>query len=184
MGNPDQSGAFKQQLVELLPSLRAFARSLCGDRVLADDMVQESVLKAWAARDRFEMGTNLKAWIYTILRNQYYSHLRKREREVEDADEEMASRLGTTPNQIDKLALKDLGRLLMLLPKNQREALLLVGASGFSYEEAAEICGCAVGTIKSRISRGRESLAGLLEEDGTVIKRRKEEVEDGPVGAK
>ncbi len=162
MSNPNSGAEFKEQILALLPSLRAFARSLCGDRTLADDLVQECLLRAWAARDRFEMGTNLKAWCYTILRNHCYDYFRKGRRETEDVDGALTARLSVKADQIDKLALQDLSRHLMELPDNQREALFLIGASGFSYEEAATICGCAVGTIKSRVNRARVQLSVLM----------------------
>jgi RNA polymerase sigma-70 factor (ECF subfamily) len=153
---------FHTELEAALPALRAFARSLARDPVMADDLTQEALLKAWAARDSFAPGTNLRAWLFTILRNAYFSHLRKRRREVEDADDAMAARLATPPEQDRHMALIDFAAALDRLPAEQREALVLVAAAGVSYEEAAEICGCAVGTIKSRVNRARRLLAGML----------------------
>ena len=143
-------------------SLRAFAVSLCGDKERADDLVQETLFKAWNHLDSFKEGTNLKAWLFTILRNTYFSERRKRRREVEDADGTYAGRLATHPEQHGHMDMQDFRAVLVRLPYDQREALILVGAAGFSYEEAAEICGCAVGTIKSRVNRARNRLADML----------------------
>jgi RNA polymerase sigma-70 factor (ECF subfamily) len=153
-------------LVAALPSLRAFAISLTHDITFADDLVQETILRAWNAADRFEPGTNLNAWLFTILRNQFLSIRRKAAREVEDADGIHAARLTTPPNQKDRLEFEDMRAALARLPEAQREAVLLVGASGFSYEEAGEIMGVAVGTVKSRVHRARTSLAEMLATDG------------------
>ena len=144
-------------------SLRAFAVSLCGDRERADDLVQETLCKAWNHLDSFKEGTNLKAWLFTILRNTFFSERRKRKREVEDADGSLAARLSSRPEQHGHMDMKDFQDALSELPDDQREALILVGAAGFSYEEAAEISGCAVGTIKSRVNRARNRLAESLE---------------------
>ena len=144
-------------------SLRGFAVSLCGNRDRADDLVQETLYKAWNHLDSFKVGTNLKAWLFTILRNTYFSERRKRKREVEDADGNLAARLSSLPEQHGHMDMKDFQEALSQLPDDQREALILVGAAGFSYEEAAEISGCAVGTIKSRVNRARNRLAEALE---------------------
>lgn len=159
-------------------SLRAFAVSLCGDKERADDLVQETLFKAWNHLDSFKEGTNLKAWLFTILRNTYFSERRKRRREVEDADGTYAGRLATHPEQHGHMDMQDFRAVLVRLPDDQREALILVGAAGFSYEEAAEICGCAVGTIKSRVARGRVALEALLT-DGKLPSRREHENEGG-----
>ena len=143
-------------------SLRAFGVSLCGDKERADDLVQETLFKAWNHLDSFKEGTNLKAWLFTILRNTYFSERRKRRREVEDADGSYAARLSTHPAQHGHMEMQDFRAALVQLPDDQREALILVGAAGFSYEEAAEISGCAVGTIKSRVNRARTRLVGML----------------------
>ena len=143
-------------------SLRAFGVSLCGDKDRADDLVQETLFKAWNHLDSFKEGTNLKAWLFTILRNTYFSERRKRRREVEDADGSYAARLATQPAQHGHMDMQDFRAALIRLPDDQREALILVGAAGFSYEEAADISGCAVGTIKSRVNRARNRLAGML----------------------
>jgi RNA polymerase sigma-70 factor (ECF subfamily) len=154
--------SIRDGLVEALPRLRAFAISLAHDVTRADDLVQETILKAWSAADRFEPGTNLDAWLFTILRNQFHTRWRKTKREIEDTDGYYAARLTTAPDQHDRLDFKDLRAALARLPDAQREAVLLVGASGFSYEEAAEIAGVPVGTVKSRVNRARVALAVML----------------------
>jgi RNA polymerase sigma-70 factor (ECF subfamily) len=157
-----QESSLRDDLVAAIPNMRAFAISLCGNRDRADDLVQEALVKAWYHLDSFEVGTNLKAWLFTILRNAYFSELRKTKREVADSDGQMAARVAVPAEQHSHLDLKDLGRALAQLPSDQREALLLVGAEGFSYEDAASICGCAVGTVKSRVNRARAKLAELM----------------------
>ena len=152
----------KQALLGLIPNLRAFAVSLCGDIERADDLVQESLLKAWNHLDSFQEGTNLRAWLFTILRNTYFSECRRRRREVEDRDGTKAAELAVHPDQQGHLDMQDFRRALNILPPDQREALVLVGAAGFSYEEAAAISACAVGTIKSRVNRARGKLIELL----------------------
>lgn len=153
---------FKLQLTEAIPHLRAFGRSLSGNPDLADDLVQDTLLKAWAARDRFEAGSSMKAWTFVILRNTYFSNMR-RKKFTASYDETVAERVLSAPApQQDPLHLDDLQRALMELSDNQREAVILVGASGYSYEEAAEIAGCAIGTMKSRVSRARQTLEGIL----------------------
>ena len=152
----------REELVRQIPNLRAFAVSLSGSTERADDLVQEALMKAWASIDMFEAGTNMRAWLFTILRNVYYSDFRKKRREVEDADGKFASNLATHPEQLGHLDMVDFRRALSELAPDQREALVLVGASGFSYDEAAEICGCAVGTVKSRVNRARAKLAETL----------------------
>ena len=149
-------------MLAAVPSLRAFAISLCGNIDRADDLVQETLLRALSHIDSFEPGTNMPAWLFTILRNLFRSEYRKRRREVEDADGSYAESLTSLPNQTSHLELDEFRRALHLLPADQRESLILVGASGFSYEEAAHICGCAVGTIKSRVNRARTRLAEIL----------------------
>ena len=157
------AATFKRQLAETIPHLRAFARSLCGRPDFADDLVQEAMLKAWGARERFEPGTNLRAWTFTILRNCYLTEMR-RNKFVGDYDEGVAERTLQAPmGQEDPLHLADMRRALMSLPRERREAILLVGAGGFSYEEAAEICQTAVGTMKSRVGRARAALNEMLE---------------------
>lgn len=160
---------FLDQITVLLPTLRAFGRSLCGDPARADDLAQDTVLKAWANRDQFQAGSNLKAWLFTILRNCYYSELRHRKFEVEDPEGLSAAQLAIAPDHDAKLQLRDLNRALQQLPVDQREALVLVCAIGLSYEEAADVCQVAVGTIKSRIARARDRLVELLGEDAAVV---------------
>ncbi|WP_341864097.1 RNA polymerase sigma factor [Gymnodinialimonas sp. 57CJ19] len=152
----------RDEIVEHLPSMRAFARSLTRNPSSADDLVQDTVVKAWSNIDKFEAGTNMRAWLFTILRNTFYSAHRKQKREVEDIDGDMAERLSEKPAHDGRLAMKDFAVAFTKLPDEQREALLLVGAEGFSYEEAADMCDCAVGTIKSRVNRARKRLIELL----------------------
>jgi RNA polymerase sigma-70 factor (ECF subfamily) len=158
--SPEESegASFKRELLATLPSLRAFAMSLIADATHADDLVQDAIVKAWAKQHRFQPGTNMKAWLFTILRNDFYSKMRKKGREIEDRDGILTERMAVPPAQYGSLDLQDFRKALDKLPEDQREAIILVGASGFSYEEAAEICGCAIGTIKSRVSRARDAL--------------------------
>jgi len=165
----DADSQFRQGLLELIPFLRAFSRSLCGDRDLADDLAQEALAKAWQARDTFRAGSNLKAWLFTILRNQFYSDRRRAWRQS-PWDDGAAERMPTVDNeQIWAVQLSDTARALRRLPDEQREALILVGAGGFSYEDAAAICHCAVGTVKSRVARARKALIGSLEGKGQLL---------------
>jgi len=157
--------SFKDGLLAEIKTLRAFAISLCGSASLADDFVQETLLRAWSKSDSFEPGTNLRAWLFTILRNIYYSNYRKRAREVQDSDGVYARRLTIPGDQESHLDLEDFRRAMATLPTQQREVLTLIGASGLSYEEAAAICGVEIGTIKSRLSRARTKLAELLAAD-------------------
>ncbi|MGR3469114.1 MAG: RNA polymerase sigma factor [Shimia sp.] len=152
----------REELTEHLGALRAFAMSLTRNAATADDLVQDTVLKAWSNIDKFEPGTNMRAWLFTILRNTFYSLRRKRKREVEDVDGVMADSLSQKPEHDGRLNMRDFQAAFAQLPDSQREALTLVGASGFSYEEAAQTCGVAVGTIKSRVGRARARLVELL----------------------
>jgi RNA polymerase sigma-70 factor (ECF subfamily) len=152
-------------MLAALPNLRAFALSLVHDSNRADDLVQDTILRAWAAIDRYERGTNLNAWLFTILRNLFYSNHRRKKREVDDADGVYAARLKTAPDQQSHLDYEDMRAALAKLPPDQREALLLVSAEGMSYEDAAEITGVAVGTVKSRVNRARTRLTLLLHHD-------------------
>ncbi|CAN7517990.1 RNA polymerase sigma factor [Rhizobium sp. LjRoot30] len=158
--------SFKRELLACLPSLRAFAISLIGRHDRADDLVQDTIMKAWAKQDHYQMGTNMKAWLFTILRNELFSQMRKHGREIQDSDGAFTDSMATHPSQYGLMDLQDFRRALEKLPPDQREAIVLVGASGFSYEEAAEICGCAVGTIKSRVNRARLRLQELLQVSG------------------
>jgi RNA polymerase sigma-70 factor (ECF subfamily) len=159
----DPDTQFKADLLELIPFLRAFARSLCGNPDMADDLAQETLVKAWQSRSSFAPGTNLKAWLFTILRNQFYSDRRRAWRQA-PWDQEAAERIpGASEEQAWAAQLSDTARALTALSDEQREALILVGAGGFSYEAAARICNCAVGTVKSRVARARKTLIAMLE---------------------
>jgi RNA polymerase sigma-70 factor (ECF subfamily) len=160
----DDEQAFRRELVGLIPHLRAFARTLAGDPASADDLAQDAMMKAWDARASFQMGTNMKAWTFMILRNQFYSEKRRAWRQTQ-LDQEAAERtLVAVDDPEAPVALDELRLGLAKLPSEQREALVLVGAGGFAYEEAAEICNCAVGTVKSRVSRARRALQVILEQ--------------------
>ena len=161
--------AFSDRLVAIIPALRAFARGLCGRADLADDLAQEALTKAWAARASYLPNTNFKAWMFTILRNHYYSWCRK-QRRVAPWDPDAAERLLVCePAQPGHMELAELAAGMQILPAPQREALVLVGAGGFTYEEAAVIVGCAVGTVKSRVARGRIALRDFLENRQTSL---------------
>ncbi len=155
----------RERLAEMTRELRAFARSLCRDPVMADDLVQEALLRAWSKRDTFQPGTNFRAWLFTILRNLYFSHLRRSRREIQDADGEHAAQISIKPSQPDALDMEDFRRALHVLPAEQREALILIGAGNLSCGEVAKISGCAVGTVKSRVARARTRLLELLSGD-------------------
>ena len=155
--------AFKLELVALIPQLRAFARGLAGDSTRGDDLAQEALIKSWRARGSYRMGTNMKAWTFMILRNQFYSEKRRSWRQTQ-LDQDAAERtLVAADDPEAPVALDEMRLAMRMLPSEQREALILVGAGGFAYEEAAEICGCAVGTVKSRVSRARRALLNILE---------------------
>jgi RNA polymerase sigma-70 factor, ECF subfamily len=158
------SARLKPEFLSHIPRLRAFAISFCGNIDQADDLVQETLTRAWIHRSSFIEGTNMNAWLCTILRNLYFSQYRKRKRkrEVPDTDGVHSNKIVVAPAQPAHMEMLDLRVALARLPDNQREALLLVGAAGHSYVEVAEICGCAIGTIKSRVNRARRSLAGML----------------------
>ena len=171
-------------MVALVPQLHTFARSLTRDGVRADDLVQEALMRAFNNIDRFRPGTNLKAWLFTIVRNEHYSQLRRRKFEAHGVDTDLLPEPSVPPDHDGKLELRDLNRALAALSPGQRTALILVSVSGFSYEEAATICGCAVGTIKSRVARARETLLQML--DGTLAIPETEssiEVEDDTIAA-
>ncbi|ABV95565.1 RNA polymerase sigma factor (plasmid) [Dinoroseobacter shibae DFL 12 = DSM 16493] len=153
----------RDEIVEHLSAMRAFAVSLTRNSATADDLVQDTLVKAWSNIDKFQAGTNMRAWLFTILRNTYYSLRRKRKREVEDTEGEMAAGLAQKPDHDGRLQMREFGEAFAELPDEQREALILVGAGGFSYEEAAEMCGVRIGTIKSRVNRARNKLTELLE---------------------
>jgi len=154
---------FRDQLVALIPSLRSFARGLCGGRDMADDLAQDAMTRAWAARASYAQGTNFRAWMFMILRNQFYTTIRKNSR-MTSWDPEVAERvLVEAPAQQEGIHVSDVAKALQKLPAEQREVLLIIGANGASYEEAAEIIGCAIGTVKSRLARGRKALALLID---------------------
>src|SRR5215213_7581726 len=162
--------SWRDEVVGLIPALRAFAWSLSHNGSDADDLVQDTLIKAWTNRDKFEPGTNLRAWLFTILRNTYYTNVLRRRREVRDETGEYASGLKAPPTQDWSVAMHALQAALQQLPAEHREALILVGAAGLSYEEAAEICGCALGTIKSRVNRARARLLKIMDaEDATDV---------------
>jgi RNA polymerase sigma-70 factor (ECF subfamily) len=157
------SSELRDSFLEAIPHLRAFAISLTGNGDQADDLVQETIVRGLSNLDKFEAGTNLQAWLFTILRNQFYTLKRRKRREVEDPDDVMAGMLATPPEQHGNLELEDLGMALRQLSPEQREVLLLAGAEGLKYEEIAQICGTKIGTIKSRMNRARARLAELLQ---------------------
>ncbi len=181
----DADRIFRDQLVALIPSLRSFARGLCGGRDMADDLAQDAMTRAWAARASFTPGTNFRAWMFMILRNQFYTTIRKNSRMV-SWDPEVAERLLVEPPaQQDAIHVSDVAKALQKLPVEQREVLLLIGANGLSYEEAAEVIGCAMGTIKSRLARGRKALAVLIdgpEEETGIALRPNERQPHGQTG--
>ncbi|MFE1598809.1 sigma-70 family RNA polymerase sigma factor [Methylobacterium sp. ID0610] len=154
--------SFRDELLATLPALRAFALSLTTTVAQADDLVQETLLRAWQNQHRFEAGTNLKAWLFTILRNQFYTVARKRRREVEDVDDAAAARMIALPDQEEGIALREVWGQVACLPPLQREALLLVAVRGLTYEAAAQLMHCQVGTVKSRVSRARSALVEAL----------------------
>lgn len=164
------TSSWRDDVVGMIPALRAFAWSLSHNGSDADDLVQDTLIKAWTNRDKFEPGTNLRAWLFTILRNTYYTNVLRRRREVRDETGEYASNLKAAPTQDWSVAMHALQTALAQLPDEHREALILVGAAGLSYEEAAEICGCALGTIKSRVNRARARLLKIMDaEDATDV---------------
>ena len=157
--------AIEAELVELVPHLRAFARTFHRDPSRADDLVQETILKAWENAEKFQEGTSIRAWAFTILRNTFLSERRKLGREVEDVDEVFSATLAEQPVHDDRMQFQDFKEALNQLSDDHREALVLVGAAGFSYEEVAEMCGCKLGTVKSRVNRARARLAELMRID-------------------
>jgi RNA polymerase sigma-70 factor (ECF subfamily) len=158
--------SLRDEIVAALPKLRAFATSLTGHSDRADDLVQDTIVRAWGNIDRFGRGTNLNPWLFTILRNLFHSEYRKRKCEVEDADGSYAARLRTHPDQHSRLDFEDFRAALATLPLYQREALLMVGTHGMGYEEAAQVCDVAVGTVEHRVKRARFRLASLLQLSG------------------
>jgi RNA polymerase sigma-70 factor (ECF subfamily) len=159
-----QAEAFKADLIALIPYMRAFARTLCRDATFADDLAQDALARAWSNRSSYEPGTNLKAWTFMILRNGFYSHTRRSWRSSQLDPGVAEATLVAVSNPTGAIELNDLRRAMNMLPKEQCEALTLIGAAGLSYEDAAEICGVAVGTVKSRVSRARRALQAILED--------------------
>lgn len=158
----DNDSGMKDDLVALIPQMRAFARSLCRDRAQGEDLTQEALVHAWKRRDSFTPGTNLRAWVFMIVRNQFYSDKRRSWRLVQFDGNQAEETLTTVSNPTAALELDDVRRALQELPALQREALTLVAVAGLPYQEVARICGCAEGTIKSRVCRARRSLAEIL----------------------
>lgn len=155
----------REAILMHLPALRAFAMTLTKDESKADDLIQDTVVRAWSKFDQYEDGTNLRAWLFTILRNSFFSSIRKQRFEIDDPVGLFSNQVAEKPAHDGRLQLNDFHAAFGTLPVDQREALILVGASGFSYEEAAEMCDVPVGTIKSRANRGRKRLAELLQID-------------------
>jgi RNA polymerase sigma-70 factor (ECF subfamily) len=176
---PAEDNEFKQGLVEAIPYVRAFSRTLCGNKTAADDLAQETLAKAWHARNSFQLGTNLKAWLFMIARNQFYSDKRRAWRSVAWDDELADARLVAPADQGFQVEISDLRRALTQITPEQREALVLVGAGGLSYEEAAKVCGCAVGTVKSRVARARQALERMLNGNETDRLPPRNDVEAG-----
>ncbi len=161
--------AFRAAFLEMMPRLQKFAMSLARDPAVADDLVQDTLLRGWRSRARFEAGTNLGAWLFTIMRNAFYSRHRKNSRELSDTDGTHAERLATVPEQGGHLDLKDLQTAMQTLPQVMREALILVAIENLSYDEAAQVMRCRIGTVKSRVWRAREQLARTLGFDATNV---------------
>ncbi|MEJ6401372.1 sigma-70 family RNA polymerase sigma factor [Yoonia sp. 2307UL14-13] len=158
----------RERIITFLPDMRAFAQSLTRNETAADDLLQDAVIKAWKNFHQFRTDTNLRAWLFTIVRNTFYTDLRRKRRELHFAEDSWLHTAGEAPSSNKIIAVMDFEKAFFQLPDEQREALILVGASGLSYEEAAETCGVAMGTIKSRINRGRKRLAEIMagDEDG------------------
>jgi len=168
---PTPPGPFKAEMISLAPQVRAFCRFLCrGDPHAADDLAQEALLRAWAARDSYRPGTNMRAWMFVIARNLHYSAKRRERFAVAYGKEATENDLRVEAEQESKLELTDVSRALAMLQRDQHDALILVAAGGVSYEEAAQICGCAVGTIKSRVNRARQALAALMDDTRSLPK--------------
>jgi RNA polymerase sigma-70 factor (ECF subfamily) len=162
--DPTDGEAFRRDLTALIPRMRAFARGLCGSPAAGDDLAQDALLKAWSHQASYQPGTNLKAWVFTILRNEFYSDKRRSWRNVALDQAEAEATLVATSNPAAVIELDELRRAMLCLPPEQREALILVAAGGNSYEEVAAMCACALGTIKSRVSRARDRLALIFAE--------------------
>jgi RNA polymerase sigma-70 factor (ECF subfamily) len=157
------SDGFPKDVIALIPLMRAYAMSLTRSRPEADDLVQDTLVRAWRFREAYQPGTNLKAWLYKILRNIFYTNHARRPLVVQDVDGKLTAQLACTANQEWQVRFGELLRSLDRLTPDTRDALLLIVVAGLSYEEAAEVCSCAVGTLKSRVSRARRRLAELLD---------------------
>lgn len=156
-----------ETIVDLIPALRAFARSFCRDPSDADDLVQETLTKGLAHIDTFEPGTRMKSWLFTIMRNTFYTRIKIRNREAPGLADCVSTMPVAEATQEWSLRGRELKEAIDRLPPHYREVLVLIGVLGMSYEEAAEICGCAVGTVKSRLNRGRAHLLEHLGEDSS-----------------
>ncbi|WP_342076317.1 sigma-70 family RNA polymerase sigma factor [Yoonia sp. SS1-5] len=168
MGSSNNQTDPRDEIVEHIPDMRAFALNLTRNPTLADDLVQDALVKAWRKFHQFQAGTNLRAWLFTILRNTFYSEIRKNKNDFGENGQDLDELASIMHGQDAQIALIDFEKALGLLPTEQREALILVAAIGMSYDEAAETCGVAMGTIKSRINRGRKRLAELLYGDAPI----------------
>ncbi|MBW6506875.1 MAG: sigma-70 family RNA polymerase sigma factor [Rhodobacteraceae bacterium] len=168
MPRPLQTCAFTAGIISAMPSLRRYALSLCRTADGADDLVQETLFKAWSQRERFQAGTNLGAWLFTILRNSFLNQTRNRKREVQDCDGIHSARLSTRPAHDAALDMRDFRKALATLPTRQRQALVLVGELGHSYNEAALLTGAETGTMKSRVSRARSHMQALMQVIGPM----------------
>ena len=165
---------FKNQFLKQVPALRGFARVLCGQAALADDLTQEALLRAWTSKESFTPGTNMRAWLFTILRNVFYTHTRRQALEIAVCNDPQFSKTSVGPRQHSSLEVKELLSAFPMLPAEQREAMFLIVAEGLSYEQAASICGCAVGTIKSRIGRARKTLQAEFDGESPGRRPRRE----------
>jgi RNA polymerase sigma-70 factor, ECF subfamily len=164
--------AFRNELIALMPRLRAYAIAVTGGASDADDLVQDTLVRAWRFRDSYQPGSNMKAWVFKILRNTFYTAAVGKKNTVQDVEGKYAAQLSCNPDQEWRLQYGELVQALDRLPVDARDALLLVVGSDMSYEEAAEICGCPVGTMKSRVNRARERLAALMDMDTPAMRRR------------
>jgi len=167
----EMSSEMRTALLEAVPHLRAFARSLTRNRDQADDLVNDTIVRAIAASNQFTPGTNFRAWVFTILRNLFYNQGRRGKSRFSSLDDLTVDEPAESATQEASLEFCDFRRAFWQLPDHHREALILVGASGLNYEDAAKICGCQVGTMKSRVSRARTELRRVLDEDALTERR-------------
>ena len=167
------SNVGEKDLLACVPHLRAFAWFLARNRERADDLVQDTIVRALSAAQQFQVGTNLKGWMFTILRNLHYDEVHKNRIQTQSLDDPLTYEPTVLPSQIATLEFGDFRRAFWQLADDRREALILIGANGFSYEEAAKVCGCPKGTIKSRVSRARRELLQILE-DGLLADRQRD----------